>query len=82
MSIRRKEFMYQGCTNLKACPSIAAIHMAPYCYESMFRGCTSLLTPAALPAQLAREAASNIQMYKLCRQYHRKLQRKFCGNSD
>ena len=43
-------YMFQGCTNLTAAPSLPAATLAQECYLSMFQGCTSLTTASALPA--------------------------------
>ena len=44
-------YMFYGCTNLTAAPSLPATTLAESCYSYMFYGCTSLTaTPSSLPA--------------------------------
>lgn len=43
-------YMFQGCGNLKAAPSLPATTLKPNCYYSMFYGCTSLTSAPSLPA--------------------------------
>ena len=44
------QYMFQGCTSLKAAPELPARILTTNCYDYMFDGCTSLIAAPELPA--------------------------------